>query len=311
MEATAIAKNVIRALLPLWARKRLAVWVQAQDWLNTLRRRWWVHELIRDLSDKDVNVYHKFLWRHHLGYAAPYEVETRFRSEQIRGSRHLFFADLMQQLHELGIDPQQIRSIFEVGCSLGYQLRLMEVNLFPHAEVLRGIDIDEYAVRKGRAYLHTLHSKVEIACGDMQWLDRYIGNTQYDIVLCAGVLMYLQEAEAAEVVRRMLARARVLVAMTGLAHPQVDNATLPHSAVRSTDHTFIHNLDRMVELAGRNVSGRRWEGSRQIDGQTIYFVFAAPASFGESATVVSADGLCGELDATPSSRRRTDLHHAA
>ena len=56
----------------------------------------------------------------------------------------------------------------------------------------------------------------------------------------------------------------------------VDNAALAQSDVRATDRTFVHNLDRMVELAGGKVVGRRWEGDRQVDGQTIYFVFALP-----------------------------------
>ena len=88
--------------------------------------------------------------------------------------------------------------------------------------------------------------------------------------------MYLKEAEAAGMVRAMLSHSRVMVAMAGLAHPVLDNAALDCSDVRNRDQTFIHNLDGMVKNGGGSVLARRWEGDRQLEGQTIYFVFAAP-----------------------------------
>jgi len=271
-----MVKQTIQSLIPLSRRQAMAIWVHRQDWISTPRRAWWSTELIRDLSEKDVNAYHKFLWTHHLAYATPYEPNTRFGGENIRPSRLMFFTDLCHHLQEIGVDRKEIHSILDVGCSLGFQLRYMETDLFPSAAVLDGIDIDQYAVLSGKEYLRSVQSKVVLSCGDIQQLDSLLGDRYYDLIICSGVLMYLEETDAAEVVRVMLAHSRALVAMAGLANPRVDNAHLDRSDTRSRDHTFIHNIDQMVKVARGKISARRWEGDRQVDGQTIYFVFAAP-----------------------------------
>jgi len=271
----AFVKNATRAAVPLLLRKRIAVWVHKQEWIEHSRRTWWATELIRDFVQRDPNAYHKFLWSHHLAYAAPYEVKARFGADSIRASRQIFFSHLCKQLTEMGVDRLEVRSVYEVGCSLGYQLRYMETDLFPSAKTLEGVDIDQYAIHSGMEYLRSVRSNVSLKCGDMQQLNDSLGNRHYDIIVCTGVLMYLTESEATEVVRGMLSHCRVLLAIAGLAHPTLDNALFDCSEVRSNDHTFIHNIDRMVQVAGGKVVGRRWDGSRLVDGQTIYFVFAA------------------------------------
>ncbi len=95
-------------------------------------------------------------------------------------------------------------------------------------------------------------------------------------MLCTGVLMYLTEQPAAAAVKTMLRHTDVLVALAGLAHPEIDNRELQRSTVRRDDNSFIHNLDRMVEAAGGRVLQRRWEGDRLIHDNSIYFVFAMP-----------------------------------
>jgi len=269
-------KNAIRFLIPLSMRKRMAIWVQQQQWINSDRRSWWSVELVRDFAEKDVNAYHKFLWAHHLAYAASYEVATRFGAEKMRPSRLMFFAELRLCMEALGLSAEEIHSVLEVGCSLGYQLRHLETDLFPGAAVLEGIDIDDYAVRSGQEHLGAIGSKISLKCGDIQRLDSLLGGRVYDVIVCTGVLMYLKEAEAAGMVRAMLSHSRVMVAMAGLAHPVLDNAALDCSDVRDRDQTFIHNLDGMVKNGGGSVLARRWEGDRQLEGQSIYFVFAAP-----------------------------------
>lgn len=271
-----MAKDGIRWLAPLSLRKWMAIWLHRQHWISLSRRTWWSTELLRDFADRDVNAYHKFLWAHHLVYAVTYEVGSRFGADHLIPSRRMFFADLCRQLQELGIPPETVGSVLEVGCSLGYQLRYVETELFPSATRLDGLDIDQYAIRAGAEYLRTVGSHVSLHCGDMQWLDEFARRRMYDVILCTGTLLYLQEAEAAAVVCMMLAHSRILVAMAGLAHPAVDNAHLLRSDVRSRDATLIHNFDQMVEAAGGRVVGRRWEGAREVEGQTIYFVFAAP-----------------------------------
>ncbi len=271
-----IGKNAARSVIPLGIRKRLAVWVHRQSWIGPERRAWWSVQLIEDFARKDVNAYHKFLWKYHLGYAAPYEVSMRFGPENMRGSRILFFTELSRCMEEAGIARNRIRSVLEVGCSLGYQLRYLETDWFPESTSLEGIDIDEHAIRSGQEYLRSVGSRISLKSGDVQQLEAHVGRREYDLIICTGVLMYLKEGDAANLVRGMLARSGRILAMAGLAHPAQDNAALERSGVRERDHTFVHNLDGMVRKAGGKIAARRWDGGRLVEGQSVYFVFAAP-----------------------------------
>lgn len=267
-------KRAVRATLPLAVRKRLAVWVGRQQWLGP--RDWWSTELVRDLAEQDENAFHRFLWANHLGYARTYEVAERFGAERIHPTRRLLFDDLRHVLAARRIAADAVGSVLEVGCSMGYLLRHLEEHLFPAAAALDGIDIDAYAIGRGAEYLATVGSRVRLQTGDMADLPRLVGGRRYDVVFCAGTLMYLREDDAAGVVRAMLARTTGVLALAGLAHPRVDNRFLPASVHRATDRSFVHNLDALVERAGGRVVSRRWEGERQVDGNTVYFVFAAP-----------------------------------
>ena len=287
MNATAIAppmsvakrlcKQFFRSLLPLAVRKRLAIGLQRLTWVDGQRRHWWSVELVRDLADEDVDAFHEFLWTHHLGYAVTYEIADRFGTEHMKLSRRLFFTDLRQALSDRGIIAERdVRSVFEVGCSLGYQLRHMETDLFPRADRLEGVDIDRYAIEAGSEFLRAEKSKIALHHGDMRNLERILGSTTFDVLACAGVLMYLTQEAATEVVGVMLRRTKFL-AIAGLAHPSVDNAQLARSETRPSDSTFVHNIDSMVAVQGGRVVARRWEGGRDFDGNTVYFVFAEHA----------------------------------
>jgi SAM-dependent methyltransferase len=234
-------------------------------------------ELVRDLAETNVDAFHQFLWTYHLGYAESYEVAGRFGTDKVRASRRLFFSDLRDQVAQPGtFSDGGVKSIFEVGCSLGYQLRHIETDVFPGVIELAGIDIDRYAVEAGRKFLRSVGSKVALQCGDTRDLERWLGGKRYDIIICTGVLMYLNEAAAREVVGTMLRHSRLL-ALAGLAHPRINNADLDRSDVRASDSSFIHNFDRMVTDHGGRVLWRRWEGDRNVEGNTIYFVFATGA----------------------------------
>jgi SAM-dependent methyltransferase len=190
-------------------------------------------------------------------------------------SRKYFFSDLRSHLIKLSIEPDKdIRSVFEVGCSLGYQLRYMEMDLFPLADVLEGIDIDKYAIRAGSEYLKSIGSKVRLSLGDMEELSNFIGGKAYDVIVCSGVLMYLNEQTATKVVRDMLRYTHIMLAISGPAHPSADNCQLQHSVPRVHDGAFIHNVDDMVKKAGGRILARRWEGGNMVGGHTIYFIFA-------------------------------------
>lgn len=278
MSATIVLSNSLKKsirLLPLAVRKRLAVWVHRAAWIPEARRRWWSQQLVSDFAEVDVNAYHKFLWSNHMAYAHTYDVEQRFGDDNIKPSRRIFLEYLDRVLAGKSVAPSDIDSVFDVGCSLGYLLRHLETGVFSSATRFAGIDIDANAIREGRAYLGGLGSKVQIERGDMEDLGRVLDSERYDVFLCLGVLMYLDEAKAASVVRCILDHTGVVAGFAGLAHPETDNAKLGHSPVRDEDGSFIHNIDRMVTAAGGRVIGRRWEGSQLVDDNSIYFVFAA------------------------------------
>jgi len=270
-----IAKEVIRTVLPLGVRKNVAAWIGRQGWIARERRSWWSVELLRDMAEKDINAYHRFLWSRHLSYADTYEVDERFGAGRMNGSRVIFFKALMDFLQDHGMN---VDSVFEVGSSLGYQLRFLETELLPEASSFMGIDIDEYSIEAGKKYLRELGSRVQLRCGDMGDMDAFMGGGPWDLTLCTGVLMYLCEEDAAGVVKKMLDHTGKVLAISGLAHPEVDNRELASSQPRARDMSFIHNIDKMVEAWGGTVLWRRWDGAREVDGNTIYFVFAVKDS---------------------------------
>jgi 2-polyprenyl-3-methyl-5-hydroxy-6-metoxy-1,4-benzoquinol methylase len=266
-------KHGIRQVVPLRARKQLAVWMGRQQWLP--QRHWWSNELVRDLAERDIAEYHRFLWSNHLAYAQTYEVEQRFGPVRMHPTRVMLFEGLCSLLEERGLQPAQVDSVLEVGCSMGYLLHHLEQYVFAQASVLDGVDVDEYAIEQGREYLHSVNSRIRLLSLDMKELHR-LEQRRYDLVICAGVLMYVPQPEALNVVREMLERSSGLLVLAGLAHPEQDNRTLKESVPRDSDCSFIHNLDAMVECAGGRVVQRRWEGARTIQGNTVYFVYAEP-----------------------------------
>ena len=269
-------KSIIRSALPLRLRRPLAVWVNKQAWLRSST--WWSLELLADWVNSDPVAYHKFLWANHLGYAESYEIQKRFGPTNIHRSRILLFDELLTYVEtNVDMDPADIQSIFEVGCSLGYLLNHIETNVFPGARTLHGVDIDRYAIEKGTTHLSRIGSKAKIDALDMEDLAIYLGRIKYDVTLIPGVLMYLTQNKAEEVLATLLEHTRKLIVIAGLAHPSIDNCNLEHSEVRGSDGSFIHNLDRMVEAAGGRIVYRRWDGSRDLDGNTIYFIFAEPS----------------------------------
>ena len=272
---TGSVKHAVRSVLPLGLRQQVAIWLGRQRWLAS--RHWWATELLRDLAERDPDAYHRFLWAHHLGYAESYEVAKRFGAQNINETRRLLLTDVRAYYASQGLElARDARSVFDVGCSMGYVLRYIETDVCPGATTLEGIDIDRYAIEVGGGWLAGLGSKVRISVADMSDLPRVLGGRRFDVVLCAGVLMYLQESAAAAVVGAMLAGTGRVLVLAGLAHPERDNAQLSASTVRQRDGTFVHNIDAMVRQAGGRVVYRRWEGARLVDGNTIYFVFAEP-----------------------------------
>lgn len=265
----AVASWVITAV-PLPWRLSGAAWLGRQSWMPG--RSWRAARLVSDLAQRDPEAYHRFLWSHHLAYAESYEPALQF-GRRIKPDRRLLFRDMRACLRTEFRTRPSIRSVLEVGCSVGHLLRHIETEVFPEACVLHGIDIDEYAVRSGNEWLAARGSKVRLIAADMTAIDDAMGaDCAYDCVVCAGVLMYLREAQAAKVVRSLLRHARHLVALTGLAHPHFDNRRLAHSETRPEDSAFRHNLDALVEAAGGKILFRRWAPTAPPGWNPPYFV---------------------------------------
>ncbi|HEX5413268.1 MAG TPA: class I SAM-dependent methyltransferase [Terriglobia bacterium] len=271
-----IAKGV-RPTLPLPARMRIVARIAGN---NLLARSFLCTELLKDLSESDPMEFHRFLWANHVrgnSYGKTYEILKRFGNENLRTSRSELIGFLQACLKDHGMEPKRdVESVFDVGCSLGYLLRFLETEVFTTATCLRGTDVDRYAVETGNAYLHSLGSRIELVTGDANDLDAAMGQRKYDVVLCCGVLMYLDEDAGTRAVRTMLAHTSGLLGMITLAHPLADNAELPRSYVRPEDLGFVHNVDRMVVEAGGRIVFRKWTGPSEAVRIPPLFILARP-----------------------------------
>jgi SAM-dependent methyltransferase len=262
-----------RSMLPLRARKAIVSRVGRRSVPGHLH---FSTALLEDVGRRDPSALHRFLWSNHLASAATYEISEKFGASKFDGNRHRLFADIQTHLGARGHDPaRDIRSVFEIGCSLGYLLRFVETEVFPAATVLRGIDIDRYAVETGQRYLRLLGSKVCLSMGDATEASRIMGEEKYDVILCCGMLMYLDEISAQNVIRDMILHARHVVGIICMAHNDLGNSTLKRSVYRTLDGGLVHNLERMIEQGGAAIVSRRIE--RTItDGNTCTILVAEP-----------------------------------
>jgi len=243
-----------------------------------------IRALLHDWAAAEPAEYHRFMWSNHLLYAKYYD----FR--QIEYSRGEYFSKLHPLrveiletaaacLRDHGVSPEtEVRSVLDVGSSLGYLLRYAETTVFPGAQRLLGVDIDAYAIAEGTTYLRGIGSAVELRVADIDALESVAGSEPFDLVTCTGVLQYLDEEAASAAVATMLKHSAKLLALSGLASEDTDNALLERSQVRKYDCSIIHNFDRMVaESGGRGIT-RRWAGREVVEGRHgAYFVIAAPA----------------------------------
>jgi SAM-dependent methyltransferase len=245
--------------------------------------------LLDDWGAADPPEYHRFIWGNHLLFAKHYDFRT-----DVDHSRGEYFTKLhplrlelletvAARLRDEGISPERdVRSILDVGSSLGYMLRHAETTLFPGAQRLLGIDIDAYAIEQGTAYLRSVGSSVTLEVADLDALERVVGGESFDIVLCTGVLHYLDEDAARRAIGTMLALTSGLLGLSGPACEEKDNAELESSQRRAfyrDDLSLIHNFDRMVLDNGGRVVARRWGGGEIVEKRRgSYIVVAAPAN---------------------------------
>ena len=232
--------------------------------------------ILNDLRRRDPVGLHRYLWSNHLAYAESYEVQRRFGASAINPTRHVLFHKITAHLRSRGVDPgRDIHSVFEVGCSAGYLLRHLEEAVFPAAKILHGLDIDAYAVKSGSEYLTRLCSGVKLFAADLKSTERIMGGRSYDLVLCCGVLMYVDENTAEQVVRVMFSRAGRLVGLICLAPSGMN---LERSEARHSDGAFIHNVDDMIRKAGGNVVSSTWIGTKDSGSSPCHVILAEPPS---------------------------------
>lgn len=267
----------LRSVVPLGLRLRLAGWFARNRWFPAANR--WAQGLIRDLESVDPKLFHKFMWEHHLDrYGLAYEAERLFSSRVLNGTTRAFEAFEQDLRSSLASDPsRRIGSVLDLGCSVGHVLRALETEVLPDAEILVGLDIDRPATEAGTAYLSKAGSKVRLLCGDLEDLDRLLGEERFDFAFAAGSLSYLNETDAGAVVGSLLGRTNELVALVGLANPDRPNGELDGSVFRDEfGKMWTHDFAGMVESRGWRVVTTRWEPPVAGDPQGLYFVFARP-----------------------------------
>lgn len=266
-----LAKRAFWRIAPLNWRKRALVWADGVAWLRS--RPSLPFLLVGDLDERDGEAYFRFVWSGHVAEAREFEGFLDSHRDRLLPTRPLLLADLTRWLEARGVNPHRdFRSVLDLGCSEGSLLRFVELHLFESADELVGVDLDARAVAKGQERLGRASSSVKLHCRDVTDVGALLGDRRFDVIFCTGVLMYLTHPSAQRVVRWMLDHGRWVV-LTDIAHPRVDNGELERSERRS-DHGYLHNLDEMVRTAGGSVLYHRWEGDRDVDGFSIYFVFA-------------------------------------
>ena len=189
-------------------------------------------------------------------------------------SRRMLFDDLVSVVRELGLQPSDIGSILEVGCSLGYLLRHLEVEVFPGCRELLGIDIDGPAIRKGTDYLKRHGSRWSSPQGDMEDLDW---------MLVPGPSIWSSPPVSSAISTNRMPpawcpcarRTNKVLAFAGLACTGCNNDQLDRSETSPNhEQQWIHNFAAMVS------AGDAWSGAggrrKLYNLQTIHFVFAVP-----------------------------------
>ncbi len=256
--------------LPLRVRKPLALALAGYTPLS--KRHWYATRLLEDFARRQPENFQRLIWSHHLGRAAEYERAHGLLSGQLSASRMLLARDLMAVLESRKLSPKRV---LDAGCADGHFLRHLELSLSLQNATWLGVDIDARALRAGERRLAAAGSQIRLRRGDLCHMSDWIGEQAFDLVLCAGVLRFFNAEHAAGIVARLLRHTLQLLALSGPAHRQCDNASLKGSEI-GADCSYIHNLDAMVEYAGGQVLWRRWQPAGRTDGQSLYFVFAAP-----------------------------------
>src|SRR5262249_47033769 len=110
----------------------------------------------------------------------------------------------------------------------------------------------------------------------MESAEHILGRWKYDLVLCCGVLMYVNERIAENVVRAMFAGAARLVGLICLAPPQDG-----WSGVREHDGAYIHDVDQMIRRAGGGVISLDCVDTNISGSSPSHVILAEPRGAGQ------------------------------
>ena len=233
--------------------------------------------LLDDLRRRDPAGLHHFLWSNHLACAASYEISKRFGASNLNPSRLILFREIIDHLGRSGLNPAvEIQSVFEIGCSVGHLLRHIELDVFPSALTLHGLDIDERAIAAGMDHLQSVKSRVKLFAADVTAAGRVMSDQIYDLTLCCGVLMYMSEAIAEEAIRLMLSHTSRLVGIICLDGPEFDGVMSANSVTRSHDGAFLHDVHRMVQRAGGRIVCSKRVGAEISGSSPSNVILAEP-----------------------------------
>ena len=124
----------------------------------------------------------------------------------------------------------------------------------------------------GAAHLASQQSRIRLVRADLDATANVMGEHNYDVALCCGVLMYVSEDTAASAIRTMLERATV-IGLICLAHEQGAAPPGPSSA-RAVDGAYTHDVHSMIQSAGGRVVSSQWIGTAASGSSPSHVIVA-------------------------------------
>lgn len=120
-----------------------------------------------------------------------------------------------------------LRSVLDVGCGLGlwgWELKRLRPRL-------RYLGIEPSAPATGRA----VRSGLDVRQGEIADLDRLVGARTFDLVICADVLHYLEDAQVRAAVADLAARTHGLAQLEVLTNAEGVEGDLDDMKLRAPD----------------------------------------------------------------------------
>jgi len=147
--------------------------------------------------------------------------------EGIRGRAKFVQEELRRQLERLGNTRREPITVLDLGCGLGtFAFHALRCVRYKGRLRVIGIDRDPRAVELARRIARRLDYPIEFLCKDAF---AYLKETEqlFDLVIFVGILAYLPDYKAVELLQALRARMREGgVLLTSHLHPRVSRMTL-------------------------------------------------------------------------------------